>query len=242
VTATFSHEGHRAIDDRAEVLILQLLSLRRLRAEESPAGVDQIRTRQVEVAIDEEVFLLGTAGRDDALGGRAEELEHADRLLGERFHRAEQRRLLVERLASPAQESRRNDERDRAARLQQPRRAGRIPRGMAAGLEGGAHAASFSAVMPVRGWNQCVARPVPFLSSPKNLESRGSPRSSPRNPSSPLFQTADRERQRPGRLRPGKTKPRIISRQAEVCIISEDVSLLHKITVEALSLRPNLTK
>ena len=135
------HERHRPVGDRAEVLILELLALRRLGAEQRPAGVDEIGTRQVEVAIDQEVFLLGTAGRHDALGCRSEQLQDAHRLLGERFHRAEQRRLLVERFSGPADERGRDDQRDRAAGFQEPRRAGRIPRRIAARLEGGAHAA-----------------------------------------------------------------------------------------------------
>ena len=135
------HERHHALGDRAEVLILELLALRRLRAEQRAAGVDQIGTRQVEVLIDQEVFLLGPARRDDALGVRAEQLQHADRLLRERFHRAQQRRLLVERLTRPAHERGRDDERDGAAGVEQPRRARRIPRRVAARLEGGAHAA-----------------------------------------------------------------------------------------------------
>ena len=105
------HAREHALGNRAEVLVLHLLALRRLGAEQRPAGVDQIRTREIEVAIDQEVFLLGTARRDDALGRRAEQLQDAHRLLRERFHRAEQRRLLVERLARPAHERGRNDER-----------------------------------------------------------------------------------------------------------------------------------
>ena len=137
----FVHERHHAVRDRPEVLIFELLALGRLGAEERPAGVDEVGTRQVEVAIDQEVFLLGTAGRDDALGVRAEQLEHADGLLRQGFHRAEERRLLVERLAGPAHERRRDDERHRAAAVEQPRRAGRIPRRVAARFERGAHAA-----------------------------------------------------------------------------------------------------
>ena len=72
---------------------------------------------------------------------RTEQLQHADRLLGERFHRAQQRRLLVERLTGPADEGRRDHQRDGVAAVQQPRRAGRIPRRVAARLEGRAHAA-----------------------------------------------------------------------------------------------------
>ena len=60
------HERHRAVGNRAEVLILQLLSLRRLGAEQRAARVDEIGTRQVEVLVDQEIFLLGPAGRDDA--------------------------------------------------------------------------------------------------------------------------------------------------------------------------------
>ena len=62
------HEGQHALGDGAEVLVLHLLALRRPRAEERAAGVDQVGTREVEVAVDQEVLLLGTAGRDDALG------------------------------------------------------------------------------------------------------------------------------------------------------------------------------
>src|SRR5690606_2183647 len=94
-----------------------------------------------EVPVDQEVLLLGTAGGDDALGVGAEELEDPDRLLRERFDRAQQRRLLVERLARPAHERRRNDERRPVLTDQNPRSAGRVPRRVAAGLERGAHAA-----------------------------------------------------------------------------------------------------
>ena len=132
----FHHEGEDALGNRAEVLILELLALRRLGAEERPAGVDEVGPLKVELPIDQEVFLLGTAGRDDALRLRAEELQDADRLLRERFHRTQERRFLVERLTGPAHERGRNDERGAGGRHEEPRRAGRIPRGVAARLEG----------------------------------------------------------------------------------------------------------
>ena len=137
----FRHARQHALRNGAEVLVLHLLPLRRLGAEERAAGVDQVGTREVEVAIDQEVLLLGTAGREHALGRRAEQLQHAHGLLRHRFHRAQQRRLLVERLAGPAHERGRDDERDAVAVHEQPRRARRIPRGVAARLERGAHAA-----------------------------------------------------------------------------------------------------
>ena len=138
----FGHAREHALGDGAEVLILHLLALRRLGAEERAAGVDQVGARKIEVAVDEEVLLLGTAGGVDALGRGAEQLQHANGLLRDGFHRAQQRRLLVERLTGPAHERRRNHERGAVAAVEeQPRRAGRIPRRVAARLEGGAHAA-----------------------------------------------------------------------------------------------------
>ena len=57
------------------------------------------------------------------------------------FDRAQERRLLVERLAGPADEGGRDDEGGAVLREQQPGRAGRIPGGVTAGLERGTHAA-----------------------------------------------------------------------------------------------------
>ena len=52
------HEGEHALGNRAEVVVLELLALRRLRAEERAAGREQVGPREVEVAVDQEVFLL----------------------------------------------------------------------------------------------------------------------------------------------------------------------------------------
>ncbi len=130
------HEREDAVGDGPEVLILELLALGGLGAEERPAGVDEIRAVEEELPVDEEVLLLGPAGRHDPVGLRAEQLQDADGLLRERLHRAEERRLLVERLTGPADERRRNDERRAVRHHEQPGRAGRIPRRVAARLEG----------------------------------------------------------------------------------------------------------
>ena len=71
----------------------------------------------------------------------AEEPQDAQRLLRQRFHRAEQRRLLVERLAGPAEERGRDDQRRAVGPFEDEGGAGRVPGGVAAGLEGGADAA-----------------------------------------------------------------------------------------------------
>ena len=137
----FHHELEHALGDGAEILIFELLALRRLRAEERAAGVDQVGAREIEIAIDQEVFLLGAAGRDDVRRLRAEQFQDAYCLRGERFHRAQQRRLLVERFTGPADERGRDDQRRAGVIHQQPGRAGRVPRGVAARLERAAHAA-----------------------------------------------------------------------------------------------------
>ena len=122
-------------------LIFELLALRRPRPEERAARVDEVRPREVEVPIDQEVLLLRPAGRRDALGFRAEEPQNADGLLRQRVDRAEEGRLRVERLAGPAHERGRNHERRAVLADEEPRRARRIPRRVAARFERGAHAA-----------------------------------------------------------------------------------------------------
>ena len=62
-------------------------------------------------------------------------------MLRERFHRAEQRGLLVERLAGPGTERGGDAQRRAVGVVEDEGGAGRVPGGVAAGLEGGADAA-----------------------------------------------------------------------------------------------------
>ena len=94
------------------------------------------------MAVDQEVFLLGAGGRGDERAVRlAEQLQDALRLLVERLHRAQQRRLLVERFAGPGDERRRDAERRAVGVFQDVGRAGDVPDRVAAGFERGADAA-----------------------------------------------------------------------------------------------------
>ncbi len=68
-------------------------------AEQRPAANDQVATLPICVLLDEEILLLVTHIRHHALRMLAEEGEHALGLLVQRRHRAQQRGLLVERLA-----------------------------------------------------------------------------------------------------------------------------------------------
>src|SRR5207249_3385639 len=125
-----------------EVLVLQLLALGRAGAEQRATRVDQVRAREEEVLVDQEVLLLRANGREDLLGVLvAEQAQDAQRLVRQRFHRAEQGGLLVQGLAGPAEEDGRDNERGPVRPFVDERGAGGVPGSVAAGLEGGADAA-----------------------------------------------------------------------------------------------------
>ena len=131
------HELVHRGPDGAEVVLLELLALDRLAAEERASAVDEVGPLLVVLLLDEEVLLLRADRGEDALGLAAEELEHALRLLLEGHLRAQERRLLVERLAVVGDE-RRGDAQDLV--LDEGRARG-VPGGVAARLEGRAQAA-----------------------------------------------------------------------------------------------------
>ena len=57
---SFEHAGQDPLRDRPEILVLELLPLRRLGAEERSAGYHEVGTGKEEIPVDEEVFLLRT--------------------------------------------------------------------------------------------------------------------------------------------------------------------------------------
>ena len=135
----FGHEGEHPGRDGAEVVILQLLTLGRLGAEQGALADEQVGPLVVQLPVDQEVLLLRAHGGDDAGDAcvGAEDPEDAHRLLGERLDRAEQRDLGVQRLAGPGDERRRDAQRHVVVTPHQEGRAGGVPGGVAAGLEGG---------------------------------------------------------------------------------------------------------
>ena len=118
-------------------MLLELLPLGGGGAEQRPAANDQVATLPICVLLDEEILLLVTHIRHHALRMLAEEGEHALGLLVQRRHRAQQRGLLVERLARVGAK-RGGDAQDVVL---DERRARGVPGGVAAGLERGAQAA-----------------------------------------------------------------------------------------------------
>ncbi len=136
------HEGEHALRDRAEVVVVELVPLRRLGAEQGAAGRDQVGALEEVLLVDQEVLLLGADRGEDALALLvAEQPQRLDRRARERVHRAQQRDLRVERLAGPGGERGRDAEQRPVRVLEDEGGAGRVPGGVAAGLEGGANAA-----------------------------------------------------------------------------------------------------
>jgi hypothetical protein len=133
-----AHAGQHALGDRAEVVVVELLALGRRSAEQRAPGREQVRPRVGVALVDEEVLLLEPDGADDA-GARvvAEHPQRLQRGARQRVHRAQQRDLVVEGLAGPRGE-RRRDAQDVA---EDEGGAGRVPGRVAAGFEGRADAA-----------------------------------------------------------------------------------------------------
>ena len=123
-------------------MVVELVALRRLGAEQRAAGRHEVGTLEVVLLVDQEVLLL----RPTVVNTRCAPSSPSSRsarsaAAGQRVHRAQQRDLVVERLAGPRRK-RRRDAQQRAVRvLEQERRRRRIPRGVAAGLERRADAA-----------------------------------------------------------------------------------------------------
>ena len=134
--------AHDAAGHDAVVLIFKFLPLGRFRAEQRTPGGEQIGTAEHEVPVDEEKFLLQPGVRNDGQGGLlAEQLEDTAGLLVEGLIGAQERGLAVKRHARPRQEGRGDAQHDAAAVFHKVGRAGHVPRGIAARLEGAAQAA-----------------------------------------------------------------------------------------------------
>ena len=131
---------HELVDggaDGAEVVLVELLALGRLAAEERASAEHEVGALLEVLLADEEVLLLGADAGEHAVGMAAEEGEQAFGLLLERHLAAQERRFLVERLARVGDE-RRGD----AEHLVLDECGARgIPNGVAARLEGGTDAA-----------------------------------------------------------------------------------------------------
>jgi hypothetical protein len=136
------HARQHALGDRAEVVVVELVALRRLGAEQRPARRHEVGALEVVLLVDQEVLLLRADGREDLRGlGVAQQRQRAHGRARERVHRAQQRDLVVQRLARPRREGGRDAQQRAVGVLEDERRRGRVPGGVAAGLERRADAA-----------------------------------------------------------------------------------------------------
>jgi len=140
---TFHHVSENALGDHTEVLVFEFLALRGFRAEERAACVEQVGTCVEEVAVDEEIFLLGSRGAGD-VGDLfvAEEAQDALGLCVEGLHGAEQRGLVVKHFPGPGDERGRDAKRAAVRVFEDVSRAGHVPDGVTAGFEGRTDAAA----------------------------------------------------------------------------------------------------
>ena len=131
------HARERDGVDRRHVVVARLLPARRHLAHHRAPRELQVGPAVVLLARHEEELLLEADVGLDRLGVEAQVLDQAAGLFGDGTHRAEQRRLLVERVAVEGDEDRRDEDRVSA---QEDGRGG-VDDGVAAGGVRGAHAA-----------------------------------------------------------------------------------------------------
>ena len=93
------HEGLHAVGYGAEVVVVHLLVLGRVVAHERAAGEHQVGAGVVKPLVDEEVLLLPAQVAHHLLHGGVEVVAHLRGRHVHRVERAQQRRLVVERLA-----------------------------------------------------------------------------------------------------------------------------------------------
>ncbi len=138
----FVHAGEHALRDDTEILIFEFLTLRRTGAEKGATSRNEIGAREVEITVDQEIFLLGTGGgRDHRNILVAEKFQDTASLGIEGLHGAQDRGLEIEGFTGPGNERGRDAEGNAIGVLREIARAGDVPRGVAAGFESGADAA-----------------------------------------------------------------------------------------------------
>ena len=135
----FIHEGHDAIRNDPEIVVLEFLALWRRGPKERATRGKQVRPSIIEHLVDQEILLLGAGRGHHARNVRmAEEFEDAAGLLVQGLHGLEKRRLGIQRLAGPGDKGRGNTESGAVGVLDDVSGARHIPRGVAAGAVRGA--------------------------------------------------------------------------------------------------------
>ena len=134
------HIAHEAMTDGTEVVVIELLALRRHDAEEGTPRIDEVLPLQILVPVDQEILLLCTDGWLHRLRCRVtEQTENTQCLLIDRLHGAKQRGLRIQRLTTEGTEGGRDAKCYDFAMLSlatKEGRAGAVPDGVASRLKG----------------------------------------------------------------------------------------------------------
>ena len=118
--------------DGAEIMVFHLLPLRRRRAKQRASGIDQIFALFIVFFVYQEIFLLAADGRAQGMHiFVAKQFQDAQALAVDGLHAAQQRRLLVQRVAGIRTECRRDAEHI----VLDKRIRSRVPGRIAAGLK-----------------------------------------------------------------------------------------------------------
>ncbi len=132
------HEGQDTGFDDTEIMVIQFLALGRHCAEQSTAGKFQVFTLFILVAVDQEVFLLGTDTGDDPFNiFIAEQFQDTKGLFVQSLHRTQKRRLFIQRFTAVRAEG----SRDAQRMIFYESVGSRIPCGITSGFKGCAKSA-----------------------------------------------------------------------------------------------------
>ena len=135
-----AHEGSDTMTNGTEVVVIELLALRRHHAEEGTSCIDEVLPLQILVPVDQEVLLLCTDGWLHRLRCRVtEQPENTQCLFIDRLHGAKQRGLRIQCLTTEGTEGGRNAKCYDFAMLSlatKEGRAGAVPDGVASRLKG----------------------------------------------------------------------------------------------------------
>ena len=134
----FLHVSGNTRAERTEIMVVQLLTLGRLRAEQRTPAQAEIHALEEQLAVNEEILLLRADLRDHLVYVlAAEQMQQTHRLAAEGFHRAQQRRFFIERIAAVGAE----DRWDAKASVLDESECRGVPRAVAARFKGRAQTA-----------------------------------------------------------------------------------------------------
>ena len=133
-----AHEGRDTGRDGAEIMVIQLLVLGGVVAEQGASSDHQVRPGGEQALVHKEVLLLPAQVGIDLFHLGVEQAADGERRIRNRFQGFLERSLVIQGLAGVGDEHRGDTE----GIILNENRRGRVPRGVAAGLESGPEAAA----------------------------------------------------------------------------------------------------